>query len=216
MSFTPSIPKGSRTLHEQFFASLQRQRNLWGAASFPAHGHKVQHTALPPHSSELWPTHASLPCRRGVFGHRPITVSGNALGRNGNNTRCDFAACRVIYFCPVRPRITITVHSKLVKGCIHQCLHRRVQREERSGSDDDDGLACLSFSLKWMTVSPVPFPDAPWIADDQHTLSHPCSIIHLLYPPLEHGMSHEPLEVHVKPVTQSCSVSGAIDRKSVV
>jgi hypothetical protein len=52
-----------------------------------------------------------------------------------------------------------------------------------------------------MAVSPVPLPDVLCIADDQHTLLHPRSIIYLLYPPLEHGMSHEPLEVHVKPVT---------------
>jgi hypothetical protein len=52
-----------------------------------------------------------------------------------------------------------------------------------------------------MTVSPIPLPDALCIASDQHTLLHPWAIIHLLYPPLEHGMPHEPLEVHVKPVT---------------
>ena len=55
-------------------------------------------------------------------------------------------------------------------------------------------------SLPWMTVSAIPVPDLPVIADDQYIPLHPCSIVHLLYPPLEYGMSHEPFEMQIKPV----------------
>ena len=53
-----------------------------------------------------------------------------------------------------------------------------------------------------MTVSPIPLPDVLWTANNQHVLLHPCPIIYLLYPPLEHGMPHTPLEVRVHPDTQ--------------
>ena len=59
-----------------------------------------------------------------------------------------------------------------------------------------------------MTVSPIPLPDLLRIADDQDSLVHPRSIIHFLYPPLEHWMPHEPLEKHVIPVMQQVQFQG--------
>lgn len=53
-----------------------------------------------------------------------------------------------------------------------------------------------------MTVTPIPLEDFLWITVDPHPLLHPRPIIHRLYPPLEYRMSHEPLEIRVKPAMQ--------------
>ena len=55
------------------------------------------------------------------------------------------------------------------------------------------------FSLPWMTVPPIPMRDSLWI-ENQYFILHPRPIIGLLYPPLEHGISQDPLEILVKPV----------------
>ena len=51
-----------------------------------------------------------------------------------------------------------------------------------------------------VTVPPVPLGKLPRIADDDDILLHPCPVIDLLYPPREHRVSHQPLEVHIIPI----------------
>ena len=64
-----------------------------------------------------------------IIGHRPIMVSNMHDWGVTETTRCNFAASREIHFCPVWPLITM---HRTVKGCIHPCLHRGVQREYRA------------------------------------------------------------------------------------
>ena len=68
-----------------------------------------------------------------------------------------------------------------------------------------------------MTVLPIPLPNVLRIADDHDIILHPRPITRLLYPPREHGMSHEPLEVHVKPVhAEKSNMSATIQDEGAI